>query len=126
MSLRLTDLEPEWVYDYNVVSHRHRRASDAHCTIHTGEQALDAHTLSVENAQGVMFLCPACFVKNSGPVGTESILCWFQGRGVPADAFPRPGRWTASGTSFDDLSLSPSVNVNNEHWHGWVQNGEVK
>lgn len=101
--MKLTDLEPEWLHD----------------------SVLHPDVLTIENAQGVMFACPTCFKKNGGLVGTESILCWFRGRGVPDDKFPGPGRWTPSGTSFEDLTLTPSVNVANEHWHGWVQNGQI-
>jgi hypothetical protein len=124
--MKLTELEPEWVYDFNPETHGLRRADDSRAVVHNSEGETAAHTLTITNAQGVMFLCPACFVKNGGAKGTESVLCWFKDRGVPADALPGPGRWTAAGTSFEDLTLSPSVNVDNEHWHGWVQNGEVR
>jgi len=127
--MRLIDLEPEWVYDFNVASRGFRRADDSHTLLlssarqNPGWPALAR--LDVVNAQGVMFLCPVCFVKNGGPVGTESVLCYFRGRGVPDDAVPGPGRWEAHGTGFDDLSLSPSVNVDNGHWHGFVTNGAI-
>lgn len=126
--MRLTDLEPEWVFDFNPQTHGLRRAEDQHSTVHhgDGDDKPVEHTLTIANAQGVMFLCPACFVKNGGPRGTESVLCWFKGRSVPDDAVPGPGRWVASGTGFEDLTLSPSVNVANEHWHGFVINGEIK
>jgi hypothetical protein len=37
-------------------------------------------------------------------------------------------RWTVSGTSLEDLTISPSIAVgeNPECWHGYIQNGEVK
>lgn len=104
-----------------------KRANDAAHAPAPGSRGFeqDLPSLTIANAQGILFLCPACFKKNGGPVGTESVLCWFRDRGVPPEAEPGPGRWVASGTGFDDLTLSPSVNVDNEHWHGWVKNGEV-
>lgn len=125
--VKLTDLEPEWVYDFNQLTHGHKRAVDAHGVVHSAvQEEPPKEPLNIEQAQGVLFLCPACFAKNGGPIGTESVLCWFRDRGVPDDALPGPGRWTASGTGFDDLSLSPSVNVDHEHWHGFITNGEVR
>ena len=122
--MRLTDLEPQWVFDFNRGAMK--RATSSHLNVHYSEPP-EYHegTLTIENAQGVLFLCPVCFKKNGGPVGTESVLCWFKGHGVPDDAKPGPGRWTASGTDFNDLTLSPSINVDHEHWHGWIKNGEV-
>src|SRR5262245_10080975 len=55
------------------------------------------------NAQGVRFLCPLCFKKNGGPVGTHEVVCWSRSRGVPEDVRPGPGRWRLVGTSIDDL-----------------------
>lgn len=131
--MRLTDLEPEWVYHFDPAKHGFRRADDAHCHITHGHCSddpdnglvSDLPSIDLAQAQGVMFLCPTCFKKNGGAVGTESVLVWFKDRGVPPEAFPGPGRWTVSGTNFEDLTLNPSVNVDHEHWHGWIKNGEV-
>jgi len=82
--------------------------------------ASSAHLpLTLANAQGVLFGCPAC--KGAA---SHSILCWFRGRGVPDSETPGPGRWDVSGTGLDDITLSPSVNVNG-CWHGFVRNGEI-
>ncbi|SRR5260221_5112031 len=86
------------------------------------------HASSMEEADGVLFLCPACFVANGGPIGTHSVLCWFSGRPVPPDATPGPGRWLASGSSLVDLTLTPSVHLSGEggcQWHGWVKDGDA-
>src|SRR5712691_2150217 len=48
-------------------------------------------------AQGIMFTC-LC--------DNHRIVCWFVGK-VPDDAVPGPGRWTASGTGYHDLTLGP-------------------
>jgi hypothetical protein len=79
------------------------------------------HVLSLAEAQGVMFECPAC--------GKHSVLTWFKGRGVPDTASPGPGRWAPSGTGLSDLTLSPSVDLSTSaspcKWHGWVKNGDA-
>lgn len=90
---------------------------------------------SLSEAQGVMFLCPSCFEKNRGPVGTHMILCWFAGRGVPDDEDPKPGRWSPSGTDLSDLTLVASILVPPDRsddpkrcdgWHGYVEQGRVR
>ena len=79
-------------------------------------------------AQGLLFLCPVCFTANGGPIGTHSVLVWFRDRGVPDAKMPGPGRWTATGTGYLDLTLSPSIHLSGEGgcgWHGQVTAGEV-
>lgn len=87
--MRLEQLEPQFI--------RHERSGDGHTYHH--------HIDSIEQAQGVIFLCPDCFKRNGGPVGTHSIICWSSSRGVPDFVDPKPGRWTLEGTSLDDLTL---------------------
>ena len=84
-------------------------------------------TIDLATAQGVMFLCPQCFARNGGEVGTHSVICWFRDRGVSAEASPGPGRWSVSGNSLDDLTLAPSVHLSGPGcgWHGWVRNGDA-
>lgn len=91
------------------------------------EYSLPAKTL--KEAQGIRFLCPACFQKNGGVVGTHIVDVAFEGRGV----FPsqgshnkkgEPSRWNVTGTDYSDLTLQPSIDC--ECWHGLVTNGEVK
>lgn len=89
---------------------------------------------SIDGAQGVMFVCPLC--------RGHRVLCWFKNPikapRVPDNMQPGPGRWEASGTSLDDLTLNPSVNLdvprteeqkrlypNTCLWHGWVKNGDA-
>lgn len=86
---------------------------------------------SLAEAQGVTFLCPQCFATNGGRVGTHHVICWFNGRGVPADLAPGPGRWNPSGTGLGDLTFVPpgAVSVllmSGCGWHGHVENGEAK
>lgn len=79
--------------------------------------------VSFADADGVMFLCPQCYAKNGGDVGTHSVLVWFAGRKAPPDVEPSP-RWAVSGTGLDDLTLNPSINCPGD-WHGWVRNGDA-
>lgn len=88
-------------------------------------------------ADHVMFLCPLCFTKNGGPEGTHSVWVTFAGRNVPDEAGTRnsegkPSRWNASGTSIDDLVLTPSIHLDANlkaeegcHWHGFVGSSGV-
>ena len=73
--MKLTKLEPQFI----------RFTSPGH------------HSLvgTLNEAQGVKFLCPKCFTKNGGNVGTHSIMVWFRDRGVPEAEVPGPGRWMA-------------------------------
>jgi hypothetical protein len=81
---------------------------------------------TLEEASGVMFLCPGCYAKNGGPVGTHSVICWFAGRGVPDEMKPGPARWAASGHTIESLTLAPSVDVGDDHcWHGFVRDGAI-
>lgn len=113
--MRLTELEPKFIrYEGRNIKH---------------------HLPSTTGAQGVMFLCPACFVKNKGAVGTHLIEVSFADRGVTDDQGSvnregKPSRWSVSGTSYDNLTLTPSILIDPAGeccpgWHGFVTSGEV-
>lgn len=104
--MKLTELEPKF-----------KR------TCPEGKQLLFETVESFKDAQGIMFLCPHCFRKNGGPVGTHRVLVWFEGRGAPPEYTPAP-RWQVSGSSMDDLTIKPSIRVN-DCWHGFITNGEA-
>lgn len=59
---------------------------------------------TLAEATGIRFLCPVCFAANAGPIGTHSVICWFEDR-VPDELSPGPGRWTPAGSGLDDLSF---------------------
>jgi hypothetical protein len=84
---------------------------------------------TIDEAQGVRFLCPKCWATNGGPVGTHSVLCWFLHRGVLDTEKPGPGRWEPHGTGLHDLTLcaaSSSIALQAGcMWHGFVQNGST-
>lgn len=48
-----------------------------------------------DNADGVLFLCPKCYLKKGSPIGVHSIICWVPS--VPQSIFPHPGRWLMDG-----------------------------
>lgn len=91
----------------------------------------------IEDAQGIEFLCPVCFVKNGGPMGTHGVICWSRSRGAPEDATPGPGRWQMVGAGLHDLTLNgdavgnPGAGARSVQlgggceWHGFITNGEV-
>lgn len=87
---------------------------------------------TIAEAQGILFLCPKCFVANGGSGGTHAVICWSSSRGVGPDVDPKPGRWVLSGTGYGDLTLdgepgkSRSVLLTGGcQWHGFVTAGEV-
>jgi hypothetical protein len=106
--VRLIELNPEWV---KMTDDRSYESVD-----------------TLAEAQGLWFLCPVCFQRNSGVVGTHHVLCWFAARGVLDSRKPGPGRWTPTGTDFKDLSLAPSILLPQSkceaHFH--VINGEIQ
>jgi Family of unknown function (DUF6527) len=89
------------------------------------------HVDSLAEAHGVWFLCPKSFAANSGPVGTHRVQIYFVGSPVPAhigkNSKGETVRWNASGTGLGDLSLTPSIQEEDEicRWHGHITNGEV-
>lgn len=113
--MRLIELEPEWL------------------TLVPDKPGYRQRGVSMDEAQGIIFLCPKCFAANGGPVGTHSVICWSRSRGVPDHETPGPGRWTFAGTSFEDLTLNgdPPGNARSVlltagcRWHGLITNGEV-
>lgn len=87
---------------------------------------------TIQEANGVEFLCPKCFAANNGPVGTHAVICWSKSAGTPDDATPGPGRWRLVGTGLHDLSLMEEPGRTRSvllrggcAWHGYVTNGEV-
>lgn len=92
------------------------------------DDARFAYVADLREADGVKFLCPVCFQKNEGPVGTHSVICWAPS--VPQTTRPTPGRWEMLGTSLADLTLSAaSSSVKLEglcNAHFFVRNGKIE
>ncbi len=83
-------------------------------------------------AQGIWFDCPLCWAawKAGGKYGAHGVLVWFAGRGVPErlgkNSSGQTVRWNASGTGFEDLTLTPSILLPGGcNWHGFVTKGQV-
>jgi hypothetical protein len=106
--MKLSELGPEWL---KIIDER-TRSTD----------------VEMAEADGIIFLCPKCFQKNGGPVGTHSIICWRPS--VPPSVTPGPGRWEFNGTGLDDLSLvagSSSILLQGGcEAHFLIQNGEIR
>lgn len=94
-------------------------------------QTILEHVDAIDQAQGISFLCPKCFIDKGGPVGTHTVICWSRSRGTPDDAGPGPGRWRLDGTGYDDLTLNGEKKggarsvqlLGGCGWHGFVTNG---
>ena len=112
--MRLTELEPRFI---------------RHETRDGGEFSVPVDTLA--DAQSVEFLCPVCFAKNGGAVGTHLVIVTFAGRGSADHQGSQsrnggPSRWTVSGTGFDDLTTTPSVDTTPGcTWHGFITSGQI-
>lgn len=84
---------------------------------------------TLAESDGVMFLCPKCYVANGGKDGTHSVTCLWPS--VSPKEVPGPGRWSPSGSGISDLTLGPgsgSASVRLEtgcKWHGFVRRGEA-
>jgi hypothetical protein len=85
--------------------------------------------ISIDNADGVLFLCPECTKRKLAGenIHVHSVICW--NPSVPQSITPNPGRWSMEGTGFDDLTLvngSSSVLLTGGcNAHFWVRNGEI-
>jgi hypothetical protein len=94
-----------------------------------GDGYIQREIQDINEAQGIIFLCPKCFVENNrSNIGVHSVICWFQNRGVPDSMKPGPGRWNPQGTGIDDLTFVPPGAVSvlltaGCGWHGFVKNG---
>lgn len=87
---------------------------------------------NLSEAQGITFLCPLCFDKNGGSVGTHSVNVSFSNRSVTEGQGSHndkgePSRWDIiGGSGLDDLQLSPSIHLPNGcGWHGYIGHSGV-
>jgi hypothetical protein len=128
--MKLTELEPQFVKyvtqspDDQFAEGRATPAEFLH------------HVATAQEAQGIVFLCPACFKRNGGSVGTHAIEVSFSGKGAKDHQGSRnregkPSRWTVSGNTYDDLTLRPSILIDPakpgcDGWHGFITNGDAQ
>ena len=89
------------------------------------------HVSALGEAHGIRFICPKSFAVHGGRVGAHSVQVYFAGSPVPSHiGLNQKGdavRWNVSGTSLDDLSLSPSIQEQDSicGWHGFVGSSGV-
>lgn len=105
--MKLADLRPKWGVDADIVL----GGVIVHDESRTG--------------MGITFQCPCCV----GTPRATRLGVFFRnpvdGK-PPSDDFDAQHLWLRTGTTFEDLSLSPSINASEYgHWHGFITNGEV-
>jgi hypothetical protein len=89
------------------------------------------HVGTLAEAHGIRFLCPKSFAQHSGVEGAHSVQVFFAGSPVPPHIGKNKNgqtvRWNASGRSMDDLSLTPSIQEEDDicRWHGFVGSSGV-
>src|SRR4051812_23022235 len=99
--MRLTDLEPQFVrYEKRPALGKFLKPgidplrgnwTDEDFVEELRDTEFHLYVDTLEQAQGIDFLCPVCFVTNGGSEGTHHVLCWSRSRGAPEDAKPGPG-----------------------------------
>ena len=94
------------------------RLSDAHPQFIRAEDGLK-HMVDSARAQGIYFDCPCG--------GGHLLLVWFTRAMDGSEPAPptetSTNRWPATGTGFEDLTLSPSIKT--VCWHGFITKGQI-
>lgn len=100
--MKLTDLDPRWGVDADIViGGVNRHDPDRH-------------------GMGITFDCPHCRTMRLAVFFANPI----DGK-APSDDATR--LWQRTGESFENLSLSPSIDASKHgHWHGFITNGEIR
>ena len=82
-----------------------------------GQNVHDAN----RHGMGISFECPHCRKIRLGVFFANPV----DGK-LPSD--DSGGKlWIRTGSTFDDLTLSPSVDASaSGHWHGFIVNGEIR
>jgi hypothetical protein len=76
---------------------------------------------------GLSFDCPHCRVQRLAVPFHSSAVEYLQDGHTPARGWDAGYIWTMTGDSFENLSLSPSVDASHAgHWHGFITNGEIR
>lgn len=126
--MKISELEPSFLKLVVKVETWKTRSEDGVEGEATGDRHYYHKVETVEEADGVGFLCPLCFKNNGGNVGTHLVMCWRPK--MPLDiGLTGPGRWELVGSNFDNLSLvagSSSVQLQGGcNAHFTITNGEV-
>jgi hypothetical protein len=106
----LTELEPRWV-----------TAADAPAEAQQGVSFLCPHCAQVRLA--IFFDVPILFVA---PVDLDAVHRQQAEFGHLADHHIGRILWHREGDTFEDLTLTPSVDASHVgHWHGFITHGEI-
>lgn len=133
--MRLVDLHPCFMIWGKSVANKHhgRQLGPWSQVVQWGGFEIDAFwpVPFLSMAHCVWYDCPKCTIANGGPRGTHRVRTIFAGSPVPphigVNLEGKTVRWqVASGSGFNDLSLSPSILLQGGcGWHGFITNGEV-
>lgn len=110
--MRLVELHPRWWAETG----RHGQGCSFVCP----------HCVRAENPQriGVAFANP---LDGLGPIVLTNKVKLDHVHDQKFYEIPPGFHWTRIGDTFEVLTLSPSVNAEaSGHWHGFIQNGEVR
>lgn len=86
---------------------------------------------TLAEADGLIFLCPLCFAKNGGAVGTHGVAIPFpnapDGQYIRGRDGSTPKWRVVGGSTLDDLQLAPSIQLLGDgcNWHGFVGSSGV-
>ena len=137
---RLPELEPQFIKYEEHMGVWHRAVGDPLTWQERGTPSVEVHGLqqsmvfvnSLSESQGIIFLCPTCFIKNGrSNMGTHLVEVSFKDHDVLDGQGTRnkkglPVRWNVSGTNYSDLTTDPSILLEGGcGWHGFIKNGEV-
>lgn len=136
--MKLTELKPT-LFRYESRIETWNKIVGDHATWHERGQPVEPVTgpreywidaKSLDDAQGILFLCPKCFQSNNGEIGTHEVQVTFANRNVIDEHGvhngERPVRWNVEGSNFDDITISPSILIiGGCEWHGFIQHGEI-
>jgi hypothetical protein len=97
-------------------------------------------TDNFSEAQGIKFIIPPAYIRYVNEhtiLNLDELECLshvhilFKDKNIPPQAISSNSEhlWEVTGTSMNDLTLSPSIlckyNKDYPPWHGWIRNGEV-
>ena len=96
--MQLTDLDPRWIGD------------------------------GIGGARiGLSFDCPHCRTQRLAVPFHSSAIEYLVDGVTVARGWDVGHIWDMTGSSFEDLTLTPSVDASSSgHWHGFITNGEIR
>lgn len=68
---------------------------------------------------GIEFDCPTCKKERIWVPFSPTL------KGEIIEPTPNRAIWNRTGDTFETLTLTPSIDYNKSHWHGFITNGEV-